>query len=237
MKQTQVPESSDIKALFNKIAPVYDNLNNWLSLGQHRVWKLMAVKWCQPSPEDIALDVCCGSGDITELLAKQIPQGKVFGVDFAKSQLEIAKEKATQKYPHLPITWIEADALNLPFEDNYFDCATMGYGLRNVKDIPACLVELHRVLKPGAKAAILDFNHPDGEYLLEFQKWYLNNIVVSVAEYFNQKEEYAYINPSLDRFPKAQEQIEIAKAAGFDGVCHYPIVAGMMGVLVVTKWS
>ena len=132
--------SSEIKALFDRIAPVYDQLNNWLSLGQHRIWKLMAVKWSNPSPGDVGLDLCCGSGDLAQLLARQVgATGHVTGVDFSAEQLAIARQRASVQFPRLPLSWVEADALNLPFDDSYFDCATMGYGLRNVTDILRCL--------------------------------------------------------------------------------------------------
>ncbi len=227
--------SSEIKALFDRIAPVYDQLNNWLSLGQHRIWKLMAVKWSNPSPGDVGLDLCCGSGDLAQMLARQVGvTGQVTGVDFSAEQLAIARQRASAQFPRLPLSWVEADALNLPFDDSYFDCATMGYGLRNVTDIPRCLQELHRVLKPGAKAAILDFHRPSQLPLRVFQQWYLQTIVVPTAQRFGLTEEYAYINPSLELFPTGSEQVKLANDAGFAAATHYPIAGGMMGILVLS---
>ncbi|MBW4649476.1 MAG: bifunctional demethylmenaquinone methyltransferase/2-methoxy-6-polyprenyl-1,4-benzoquinol methylase UbiE [Kastovskya adunca ATA6-11-RM4] len=230
------PPPSEIRALFNRIAPVYDQLNNDLSLGQHRIWKRMAVKWSQPKPGDVAFDLCCGSGDLAQLLARQVGStGQVYGADFAPELLAIARQRSDRQFPPLSIHWVEADALNLPFENNFFDCATIGYGLRNVTDIPRCLRELHRVLKPGAKAAILDFNRPTDPISIAFLKWYLEAIVVPSAKQLSLQEEYAYIAPSLDRFPLGTEQVRLAKAAGFAIATHYPIAFGMMGVLTVTK--
>jgi demethylphylloquinol methyltransferase len=234
--QNNQPAASDIKTIFDRIAPVYDRLNDRLSFGQHRVWKLMAVKWCDPSPGDVGLDICCGSGDLAQLLARQIGfSGSVIGIDFAPEQLAIARQRNDSKSVPLPIEWIEGDALNLPFENNRFDCATMGYGLRNVTDIPRCLQEIQRVLKKGAKAAILDFHRPERSLLLTFQQWYLDSIVVPTAKSLGLTEEYAYIAPSLERFPTGEEQVKLAYKAGFTQATHYPIAGGMMGVLVVTK--
>ena len=228
--------SSEVRAIFDRIAPVYDQLNDWLSLGQHRIWKQMAVKWSNALPGDTCLDLCCGSGDLALRLARQVGNtGVVYGVDFSPAQLAIARERSQQQYPHVPITWVEADVLDLPFADNHFDAATMGYGLRNVTDIPRSLKELHRVLQPGAKAAILDFHRPSNSQLRAFQQWYLDTIVVPIAQQLRLTEEYAYISPSLDRFPTGQEQVELARQAGFAAVTHYPIASDMMGVLVVTK--
>lgn len=227
--------ASEIRDLFDRIAPVYDQLNNGLSLGQHRVWKRMALKWSEADSGDIALDVCCGSGDLAQLLARQVgATGQVYGVDFSSALLAIAEQRIKNQYPLLSIRWVEANALDLPFEDNYFDAATMGYGLRNVTDIPQCLSELYRVLKPGAKGAILDFHRPKAPLMRAFQQWYLENAVVPAAERLGLTEEYAYIAPSLDRFPTGREQVSLAQKAGF-AATHYPIAGGMMGVLVVSK--
>jgi demethylphylloquinol methyltransferase len=229
--------STDIQAIFNRIAPVYDRLNNDLSLGIHWVWKQMAVSWSGAKSGDTCLDICCGSGDITQLMAKQVrTSGKVIGADFAPAQLANAANKIASIYPPLDwIEWVEADALNLPFLDNYFDAATMGYGLRNVTNIPRCLEELHRVLKPDTKVAILDFHRPDGKLIRRFQQWYLDAIVVPKATQLGMTDEYAYLNPSLDRFPTGTEQVQLGLAAGFSDAIHYPIASGMMGVLVLTK--
>lgn len=230
------PSSPEIQALFDRIAPAYDRLNDSLSLGLHRIWKLMAVKWSEAQAGDWGIDVCCGSGDLAQLLARQVGvRGQVIGVDFAREQLAVARQRAAARYPQLPLTWVAADALHLPFEDNTFDCGTMGYGLRNVTDIPRCLQELHRVLKPGAKAAILDFHRPSQPLMQAFQQWYLQAIVVPTAEGWGLTAEYAYINPSLERFPTGREQVTVAHRAGFGQAVHYAIAGGMMGVLVVTK--
>jgi demethylphylloquinol methyltransferase len=230
------PTATEIQSLFNRIAPMYDQLNHWISLGQHQVWKQMTVKWCEPDLGDRALDICCGSGDLTTLLGKKVGKtGKVIGLDFAPQQLAIAAAKLRQKQLNLPIQWVEGDALALPFEDNYFDCVTMGYGLRNVTDITQSLKEIHRVLKQGAKASILDFHRPEEAYLQTFQKWYFNSVVVPMAQIFNLTEEYAYLHPSIERFPTGKEQVKIAHSIGFAQVTHYPITGGMMGVLVVQK--
>lgn len=236
MSDRQVTSTpSEIRDLFDRIAPVYDQLNNWLSLGQHRIWKLMTVKWSNPQPGDIGLDLCCGSGDLAQLLARQVGlTGHVYGVDFSSALLAIAQQRLINQYPPLPISWVEANVLNLPFEDNYFNCATMGYGLRNVTDIPQALSELYRVLKPGAKAAILDFHHPKAPLMRTFQQWYLENVVVKAAKELGLTEEYAYIAPSLERFPTGREQVNLAQNAGFTAT-HYCLAGGMMGVLVVTK--
>ncbi|NDJ17833.1 bifunctional demethylmenaquinone methyltransferase/2-methoxy-6-polyprenyl-1,4-benzoquinol methylase UbiE [Myxacorys almedinensis] len=225
-----------VQALFNRIAPVYDQLNNSLSFGQHLVWKRMAVKWSGAKLGDTSLDLCCGSGDIAQILVEKVGRtGQVYGADFSVRQLDVARDRSERRCLKPAIRWVEADALNLPFSDNQFDCATMGYGLRNVTDIPLSLKELHRVLKPGANAAILDMHRPDGAWMRVFQQWYLDEVVVPMAQRLGFIEEYAYIAPSLDKFPIGSEQIKLAHQAGFSRATHYAIAGGTMGVLVVQK--
>lgn len=232
------PSEEDVQQIFDRIAPVYDRFNDLLSLGQHRIWKKMALLWCEPKQGETWLDLCCGSGDMTRLLAKQVaPAGQAIGVDFSKELLAIAASKA-HSYPlniQKAITWRQANVLSLPFDDHCFDGATLSYGLRNVADIPQCLTELHRVLKTGAKVSILDFHRPSDHLVQSFQNFYLDRVVVPLAERFNMTAEYAYIAPSLARFPIGSEQVQLAKSAGFSKAKHYAIAGGMMGILVLQK--
>lgn len=229
-----IPDAQAVQALFNRIAPVYDELNDRLSLGLHLVWKQMTVSWCQPFPGAIALDICCGSGDLARLLARPIgASGQVIGLDFARSQLDWAQQKTKPNPLTAPITWVEGDATALPFDDHQFDAITMGYGLRNVPDIATSLQEICRVLKPGAKAAILDFHRPAWPIMQTLQQAYLAQLVVPAARQLGVEAEYAYIWPSLQRFPTGQQQVELALNAGLHSAVHYEIAGGMMGVLVV----
>jgi demethylphylloquinol methyltransferase len=230
------PSSQQVQALFDDIAPVYDQLNAWLSLGQHRVWKQMAIRWANPQPNGINVDLCCGSGDLSLMTARILRgQGQVIGIDFSGRQLDVARTRA-QVLPWADrLQWIESDVLMLPLPDSTIDAITMGYGLRNVMDIPKALSEIYRVLKPGANAAILDFNRPTSGVMQQFQRWYLRQIVVPIASRFNLKEEYAYLETSIARFPTGPDQIQLATQAGFEVVRHYAIAADTMGILVMSK--
>jgi len=232
------PSETDVQQIFDRIAPVYDRFNDLLSLGQHRIWKKMALRWCEPKQGEKWLDLCCGSGDMTALVAKQVaPNGQAIGLDFSKQLLAIASQKVQNYTPTIQkiLTWQEGNVLSLPFAENSFDGATLAYGLRNVANIPQCLSELHRVLKNGARAAILDFHRPSDRLMQNFQDFYLDRVVVPLADRFNMTEEYAYIAPSLARFPIGSEQVKLAKAAGFKQATHYAIANGMMGILVLEK--
>lgn len=225
--------------LFNKIAPMYDDLNDWLSLGQHRVWKRMAVSWSGAKQGDNVLDICCGSGDVAFLLKSKVrPTGTVVGLDFAQEQLDVAAEREHQaafSNSGVSIDWRLGDALALPFEDGTFDAVTMAYGLRNVASVPLALEQIRNVLKPGSRASVLDFNRSENESILGFQGWMLDNLVVPVASQFGMQDEYAYLKTSIARFPTGREQETIAKEVGFSKAVHYELAGGLMGVLVLTK--
>lgn len=237
-------EAAARQRLFNRIAPAYDELNDRLSLGQHRVWKRMAVRWSGARPGHSALDVCCGSGDLAfELAAAVGPSGSVAGLDFAADMLSDAEQRRASRASARPasrplarMSWVQGDALDLPFADASFDAATMGYGLRNVADIPKALRELRRVLKPGASAAVLDFNNAEGSPLVDAaQALLLERVVVPAAAAYGLSAEYEYLGPSIKRFPTGREQERLAREAGFAAARHYPVGFGMMGCLVVTK--
>jgi ubiquinone/menaquinone biosynthesis methyltransferase len=235
LASSQSPSATEIQSIFDHIAPVYDDLNQRFSFGLHRIWKRMAVRWSGAQAGDTCLDLCCGSGDLALMLARQAgPQGTVYGVDFSAEQLAMAQQRAATVFGIAPLHWVQGDALAIPFANNSFDAATMGYGLRNLTDIPQGLAELRRVLKPGARAAILDFSHPQSAIMQQFQQWYLDAVVVPTARQMGLMEEYAYIAPSLDRFPAGQEQVAIARQVGFQQAVYYPIAGGLMGVLVVS---
>lgn len=232
------PSETDIQQIFDRIAPVYDRFNDLLSLGQHRIWKKMALRWCEPQQGEQWLDLCCGSGDMTALVAQKVaPTGQAIGVDFSKELLAIAADKAKNYLPKIQkcLTWQEGNVLSLPFADHTFDGATLAYGLRNVADIPKALSELHRVLKNGATATILDFHRPSDRLMQTFQDFYLERVVVPLADRFAMTEEYAYIAPSLARFPIGSQQVQLAKSAGFAQATHYAIANGLMGILVLKK--
>ena len=239
-EQFSAEAAEERQELFNEIAPVYDQLNDLLSLGLHRVWKRAAVKWTGVTTGGRAIDVCCGSGDIALRLADTVgPAGEVVGLDFAAAQLRVAAEKEAKHptgYALSPISWVQGDALDLPYPEASFDGATIGYGLRNVADIPKALSELARVLKPGGKAAVVDFNNAVNPNLNAVQGFLLDNLVVPVADMNGVAAEYRYLRPSIERYPKGPELVDLAVAAGFSEATFYELAPGnLMGCLVMTK--
>ncbi len=236
MPTSSIQTAAQVRDLFDQIAPHYDVLNQVLSLGLHQVWKGMAVGWLDPPVGGQGLDICCGSGDLAFQMARRVGrQGRVIGLDFSAQLLQIAARRGSLSYPGHTLQWVQGDALALPFEDQQFDGVTMGYGLRNVTDIPQALSEIYRVLKPGGRAAILDFQIPPDPWLQSFQEVYLDRVVVPFAAQRGLREEYAYIMASLTTFPSGIQQCELATKAGFSSSHFRPLMAGMMGLVIASR--
>lgn len=226
-------EGESRQRLFNTISPVYDDLNDRFSFGLHRVWKRMAVKWCQAKRGDTVLDSCCGSGDLAQILREVVGRdGQVVGLDFSQDMLQDAR---TRDSSNGSIEWVQGDALDLPYPPGYFDAATMGYGLRNVSDIPRALRELHRVLRDGGRVAILDFNNSDDHIVDGLQEFFLESLVVPAAEAEGVGEEYRYLRPSIKKYPKGAALERMARDSGFSFARYYEIGFGLMGCLVCCK--
>ena len=221
-----------VKDLFNKAASKYDILNDVLSFGLHRRWKKEIILSLKPIAGEKWIDLCCGTGDVTFLLARSItPKGKVVGIDFAEKALAIAQRRH-QKLPGLAISWINSDATNTGLESKSFDGAVMAYGLRNLNNPMNGLIEIHRLLKPGGRAGILDFKNPkEGSISNVFQRFYLKNIVVRVTKRLNLQDEYKYIQESINKFPKGDELEALALKAGFSTANYRSIAMDQMGIL------
>lgn len=229
---------SDRQALFNRIAPVYDNLNDLFSLGQHRTWKRMAVSWSGAKEGDDVLDICCGSGDLTFLLSERIgPHGKAVGLDFSNEQLLIAstRQKLRSKTCYKNIKWMEGNALDLPFPDSSFDAVTIGYGLRNVVDRHRAMAEIYRVLKPGSTVSALDFNKSINPLTTTIQELTIDNVVIPVASGYGLENEYKYLKSSIRDFLTGNELEELALVVGFSSAKHFEIGFGFMGNLVAIR--
>jgi len=233
-------ESGQVQTIFNDIADDYDLLNDALSLGLHRSWKRAAVQWTRAKKGQRALDACTGTGDIAALLATAVgAEGHVVGLDFAPEILDVARRRAAPRAgtTAAQVEWVQGDAMALPFDDASFDAATCGYGLRNVVDREKALAEFARVLRPGARLAVLDFNHAaDASAANAAQTWALENVVVPVARSRGFEDEYAYLLPSIQSYPRGAELERMAVTSGFTGdVRYYELAFGLMGCLVAER--
>ena len=228
--------AKDVKYMFNELASSYDNLNDLFSFGLHRIWKNRLISSLYPSSGEDWLDICCGTGDLSFILARNLREGgSVFGIDTAENQLSIARERANG-FNSVPIYFLNRDALNTNLPSNIFDGVVMAYGLRNLVEPLKGIKEMHRLLKPSGRAAILDFIPlKDNSLQNFFQKKYLRNIVVPCTSLFGLGKYYKYIEESLKDFPDGDQQINLSKQAGFNTAKHIPIAGGLMGITYLYK--
>jgi demethylmenaquinone methyltransferase / 2-methoxy-6-polyprenyl-1,4-benzoquinol methylase len=231
-KGTSDPESASraVREMFTSIAPRYDFLNHLLSANIDKLWWRRTARMFSPvlfGDSSRVLDLCCGTGDMAFALRRQGQQASIIGADFSHAMLQLAAAKTTRDKP---VTWIESDALQLPFSDNSFDLVTSAFGFRNLADYDAGLREILRVLKSGAEFAMLECGKPKGIfgrfydiYFEGFVPW-MGTLISGV------KGAYAYLPDSVDRFPAPPEMVSRMRNAGFREVSWTPYTFGIAGL-------
>ena len=196
--------SDKIKALFNNIAPVYDRNNNIISLFTHKIIKIQAINLLPNElPQNIKiLDICCGIGDLTKMLAEKYKSEDVTGCDFSSKMLNLAREK------YKNIKFIEADCLNLPFDNDTFDIITVGFGLRNTSDYDKAIAEISRILKPNGLFLHLDFSKNAGFADIIF------STLVLIINKIQKNNSYKYLLASRNEFLTLKELTEKCASYG-----------------------
>ena len=221
----------DVEEMFNLISPKYDFLNDIFSFGLHRIWKRKLLNVLNPTFGEEWVDLCCGTGDMSILLAQYMKSSEnITGIDSASQVLLVARERSKRNYSS--INWINGNALETNLLSDKFDGLLMAYGLRNLPSSEAGLREAFRILKPGGRAGILDFRSFQGPSMQRlFQKIYLNYYVVPIASLLGLGKEYSYIEKSLVNFPTGSEQIDMALSIGFKKAEYQTLAMGQMGIL------
>ena len=213
-------EPEAIRGMFDRIAPVYDVMNRVMTVGLDQRWRRLAVRevvW----PGDRVLDACCGTGDLA--IEAERRGGRVVGLDFSPQMLARARRKSGT------IEWIQGDALALPFSQDDFDAATVGFGVRNLADLEGGLRELARVLKPQGRVAVLEITRPRGILRVFFRLWF--DVLVPLAgRVLPGGKAYTYLPASVRRFPGPDDLSALMRRAGFESVEYRGTVALHTGV-------
>ena len=217
--------------MFTSIAPRYDLLNHLLSFQVDHLWWRRAARNFRSiltQPASQALDLCCGTGDMTLALLYQSrgSGAKIFGADFSHAMLA----RARQKSAGTSLAWIEADALHLPFPDSQFALVTAAFGFRNLTDYDASLLEIVRVLKPGGECGILDFGEPQGVIGSVYRIYFRRVLPVIGTMLSGVRGPYTYLPASVERFPPPWEMVERMRQSGFREACWTPYTFGIAGL-------
>jgi demethylmenaquinone methyltransferase / 2-methoxy-6-polyprenyl-1,4-benzoquinol methylase len=220
-----------VQQMFTSIAPRYDLLNHVLSMNVDRLWwkrtaRTFAAILAQPDTQ--VLDLCCGTGDMTLALRRKAGRSsaRILGADFSHAMLQ----RAGKKSEGTNLRWVEADALNLPFQDAHFSLVTSAFGFRNLTDYDAGLREILRVLRPGGECGILDFSEPAG-VMGPLYRIYFKHVLPKIGTMISGvRGPYAYLPASVESFPAPGEMIERMRRAGFSEASWTPYTLGIAGL-------
>jgi demethylmenaquinone methyltransferase / 2-methoxy-6-polyprenyl-1,4-benzoquinol methylase len=225
-----------IERMFSAIAPRYDLLNRLLSAGRDRVWRREAIRAAALSRGGWILDVCTGTADMALEAARQLPWAAIVGVDVSVPMLRLAEAKARQATADHPIRLAAAPAEALPFCDGRFEAATVAFGLRNVAERRQGLAEMHRVLRPGGRAVILEFTTPPGRLFRAVYLWYFHRVLPVIGGLISgQPSAYAYLPASVAEFPEPESLSAWMREAGFREVSYRLLTGGIVAIHVGTK--
>lgn len=225
-----------VHSVFENIYDNYDKMNSVISFKQHIAWRKDTMKKMNVRPGSKALDLCCGTADWTIALSEAVGDGgEVIGLDFSKNMLKIGQEKI-DALQLKNATLVHGNAMELPFEDNYFDYVTIGFGLRNVPDYMQVLKEMHRVVKPGGIAVCLETSQPTMPVYRQLYFFYFRYIMPVFGKLFAKSyEEYSWLQESARDFPGARELAGMFEKAGFKHVTYKPYSGGAAAVHIGHK--
>ncbi|WP_099974025.1 demethylmenaquinone methyltransferase [Lactobacillus terrae] len=236
MAITNKTPTSDVRDIFNEVAKNYDRMNNVITLGMQKKWRKKSMLPIDLTEGQIALDVCCGTGDWTIELAKLVgPSGHVYGVDISSEMIEIARRKIIKQGLEDRITLIEGDAMNLPVEENYFDVATIGFGLRNVPDAQAVLQEMKKAVHENGKVVCLETSKPDNLIVKPLWKMYFAMVPIFSKLLVNNYDNYAYLKNTAEEFLSADQLSNLFSEINFKNVEYQKLFFGAAAVHTGTK--
>ena len=211
--RTGTLDEGQVRAMFDRIAVFYDLMNSVMTAGLHHRWRERAADLAQLAPGDRALDVAAGTGDLAIELKRRVgPAGEVVGSDFSEGMLHIAREKSVD------VRWEWADAQALPYADDEFAAATVGFGARNFGDLDRGLAEMTRVVRPGGRVVVLEITVPQKPPLSSFFRVWFDRIVPLLGRLTGDPEAYDYLPNSVKRFPGPEALAGRLVAAGLDDV-------------------
>lgn len=230
----QEPKVDQIRRMFNRIAPKYDQLNRIISLGLDRSWRKRALHLLAPYTPQRVLDVATGTGDLAIEIIQTISSAKeVVGVDISEEMMRVGQEKVHQAGLDKKISFERQDCTAMTFEADSFDAATIAFGIRNFSDIPAAAAELHRVLRSGGVLIIAELSVPTNPLLRLGYKLYAGQIIPLIGRLISKdRDAYTYLPKSIASVPQRERMVEILRKAGFSEAFYESIFPGTCTIYV-----
>lgn len=227
-------KKEEVAEMFNNISKRYDFLNHFLSLGIDKIWRRKAVNELREINPKRILDIATGTGDFALATLKISPE-EVVGIDISEGMLEVGKDKMKKKKVDHIVTMQLGDSENLPFEDNYFDALTVGFGVRNFENLEKGLSEMLRVIRPEGKAIILEFSKPKKFPIKQVFGFYSKYIIPFFGKNISKDEKaYAYLPESVQAFPEGEEFTNILKKVGYKKV-EAKLVSGGIATIYIGR--
>ncbi|GIP37474.1 demethylmenaquinone methyltransferase [Paenibacillus sp. J31TS4] len=225
-----------VHSVFESIAPKYDLMNDILSFRQHKVWRRFTMKKMNVAPGSQAIDLCCGTCDWTVALAEASGTGRVVGLDFSQHMLDYGAAKIEKLGMDKQISLVQGNAMSLPYEDNTFDYATIGFALRNVPDLEQVLREMRRVVKPGGMVVSLELSKPTWEPFKSLYYFYFRHLLPLLGKLIAKRyEQYKWLPESLVHFPDHKQLADIFRSTGLTDVQAYPLTGGIAALHIGLK--
>jgi demethylmenaquinone methyltransferase/2-methoxy-6-polyprenyl-1,4-benzoquinol methylase len=225
-----------VHSVFESIAPKYDLMNNVLSFRRHKAWRKFTMRKMDVGQGATAIDLCCGTCDWTIAIAKASGTGEVVGLDFSQSMLDVGQAKVSKLGLARQIKLVPGNAMQLPYGDNMFDYATIGFGLRNVPDLVQVLREMQRVVKPGGKVVCLELSKPTWQPFKSIYYFYFQKLLPLLGKLVAKRyEQYKWLPDSLVTFPDHNKLAEIFRETGLRNVKAYPLTGGIAALHIGTK--
>jgi demethylmenaquinone methyltransferase/2-methoxy-6-polyprenyl-1,4-benzoquinol methylase len=223
-----------VAGVFDSVAGNYDIMNDVMSMGIHRLWKRVTVEVSALRPGQKVLDLAGGTGDLSKLMSKRVgPTGKIIISDINGNMLGVGRDRLTNEGFVGNLDYVQANAEELPFPDNYFDCVTIGFGLRNVTDKDKALRAMFRVLKPGGKLLVLEFSKPASPVLEKIYDIYSFKLLPLMGKFIaKDADSYQYLAESIRMHPDQETLKGMMEAAGFER-CDYLNMSG--GIVALHK--
>lgn len=224
---SEAEKARKVGAVFDSVAPNYDLMNDVMSFGIHRYWKHFAAQLSGVRGNSRVLDLAGGTGDMAKRLAARIgAQGQLVIADINRAMLSVGRDRLTNEGAVGNILYVQADAEHLPFPDDYFDCITIAFGLRNVTHKDAALAAMCRVLKPGGRVLILEFSRTRAPALQALYDWYSFKILPRLGKWIARDESsYRYLAESIRMHPDQDTLKAVMVASGFER-CDYLNLSG-----------
>lgn len=232
---TQVPKQEKIKRVadvFHSVADKYDVMNDLMSFGIHRIWKKVTIEYSSVRKGQKVLDLAGGTGDLTAKFSKLVgDDGLVVLADINESMLKVGRDKLRDKGLFKNIEYVQANAEELPFTNNYFDCITISFGLRNVTDKDKALRSMWRVLKPGGRLLILEFSKPQYQILNKAYDLYSFSVLPLMGKIVaNDSNSYRYLAESIRMHPDQKTLKKMMEDAGFVDVNYHNMTGGIVAL-------